>query len=229
MKKIIHNDWQQILEDEFNSPSYQQLRGFLKNEYKNETVYPPMHQMWDAFERTPYHQVKVVILGQDPYHGPNQANGLSFSVEPGVKVPPSLRNIYKEMESDVGIPPAKHGDLTFWAVQGVFLLNSVLTVRGGEAYSHRGKGWELLTDAVIRALSAREEPVIFLLWGNASIAKKALINQKKHIVFTAPHPSPLSAYRGFFDSKPFSKVNDALIELGEKPIDWQLPEIIERR
>lgn len=224
MKKIIHNDWQETLEDEFSSPSYQQLREFLKKEYQSETVYPPMNQIWDAFELTPYHKVKVVILGQDPYHGPNQANGLSFSVEPGVKIPPSLRNIYKELESDLGIVPAKHGDLTNWAKQGVFLLNSVLTVRGGQAYSHRGKGWELLTDAVIRALNEREEPVIFLLWGNASIAKKAFITNKKHIVFTAPHPSPLSAYRGFFDSKPFSKVNEVLENLGEEPIDWHLPE-----
>ena len=224
MKEIIHNDWQNVLEEEFNSSSYQQLREFLKKEYKNEIVYPPMHEIWNAFELTPYHKVKVVILGQDPYHGPNQANGLSFSVEPDIKIPPSLQNIYKEMESDIGISPATHGDLTSWAKQGVFLLNSVLTVRGGEAFSHRGKGWELLTDAVIRSLNERERPVVFLLWGNASIAKKAFINTKKHIVLTSPHPSPLSAYRGFFDSKPFSKVNEALIKLGEEPIDWRLPE-----
>lgn len=224
MKEIIHNDWQQVLEKEFESPYYQQLREFLKKEYQTETVYPPMNEIWEAFELTPYHKVKVVILGQDPYHGPNQANGLSFSVEKGVRLPPSLRNIYKELEADLSIVPAKHGDLTAWAEQGVFLLNSVLTVRGGQAYSHRGKGWEMLTDAVIRALNEREKPVIFLLWGNASIQKKALIDTKKHVVFTSPHPSPLSANRGFFGSKPFSKVNEALVKLGETPINWQLPE-----
>ncbi|MDE1549037.1 uracil-DNA glycosylase [Jeotgalibaca caeni] len=224
MKAIIHNDWQEILVDQFQSPYYQQLREFLKEEYANHQVYPNMHDIWNAFEQTPYEKVKVVILGQDPYHGEHQANGLSFSVQKGVRIPPSLRNIYKEMQADLGIPPASHGDLTHWAEQGVFLLNSVLTVRKGEAYSHRGKGWELLTDAVIRALNEREKPVVFLLWGNASIAKKAFIDTKKHVVLTSPHPSPLSASRGFFGSKPFSKVNEALQKLGEKPIDWQIPE-----
>lgn len=224
MKEIIHNDWQQVLEEEFQAPYYQQLREFLKEEYKNHPVYPQMHDIWEAFELTPYNEVKVVILGQDPYHGPRQANGLSFSVNRDVKLPPSLVNIYKELEADLGIPPAKHGDLTAWAKQGVFLLNSVLTVRGGEAFSHRGKGWELLTDAVIRALNAREKPVVFILWGNASIAKKAFIDTKRHAVITSPHPSPLSARRGFFGSKPFSQVNEALERFGEEPIDWRLPE-----
>lgn len=224
MKQIIHNEWQEILQEEFQAPYYQQLRMFLKQEYEEQTIYPVMQDIWQAFELTPYNDVKVLILGQDPYHGPNQAHGLSFSVQKGVKIPPSLRNIYKELEEDLGIKPANHGDLTSWAKQGVFLLNTVLTVRQGQAYSHRGKGWEMLTDAVIRALNNREEPVIFLLWGNASIAKKALIDTKKHIVLTSPHPSPLSAHRGFFGSKPFSKINDALIDLGEEPIDWQLPE-----
>ncbi|HJB22561.1 MAG TPA: uracil-DNA glycosylase, partial [Candidatus Jeotgalibaca pullicola] len=219
-----HNEWQEILQEEFQAPYYQQLRMFLKQEYEEQTIYPVMQDIWQAFELTPYNDVKVLILGQDPYHGPNQAHGLSFSVQKGVKIPPSLRNIYKELEEDLGIKPANHGDLTSWAKQGIFLLNTVLTVRQGQAYSHRGKGWEMLTDAVIRALNNRKEPVIFLLWGNASIAKKALIDTKKHIVLTSPHPSPLSAHRGFFGSKPFSKINDALIDLGEEPIDWQLPE-----
>lgn len=224
MKQIIHNEWQEILQEEFQAPYYQQLRMFLKQEYEEQMIYPVMQDIWQAFELTPYNDVKVLILGQDPYHGPNQAHGLSFSVQKGVKIPPSLRNIYKELEEDLGIKPANHGDLTSWAKQGIFLLNTVLTVRQGQAYSHRGKGWEMLTDAVIRALNNRKEPVIFLLWGNASIAKKALIDTKKHIVLTSPHPSPLSAHRGFFGSKPFSKINDALIDLGEEPIDWQLPE-----
>lgn len=224
MKEIIHNEWQQVLEEEFTAPYYQTLRRFLKEEYKGNTVYPPMDDIWEAFELTPYEDVKVVILGQDPYHGPRQANGLSFSVNRGVRVPPSLKNIYKELEADLGIPPATHGDLSAWAKQGVFLLNTVLTVRGGQAYSHRGKGWEMLTDAVIRSLNARVKPVVFVLWGNASIAKKVFIDMDKHIVITSPHPSPLSARRGFFGSKPFSQVNEALVHFGEEPIDWRLPE-----
>lgn len=222
MKQIIHNDWQNLLEEEFQSAYYQQLRNFLKEEYQTQTIYPEMDHIWEAFERTPYQAVKVVILGQDPYHGPNQAHGLSFSVQKGVAIPPSLRNIYKELASDLGIEAANHGDLRKWADQGVFLLNTVLTVRQGQAYSHRGKGWEMLTDAVIRALNKRQEPVIFVLWGNASIAKTALIDSKKHIILTAPHPSPLSAHRGFFGTKPFSKINEELIKRGKTPIDWQL-------
>ncbi|MGP6146043.1 uracil-DNA glycosylase [Jeotgalibaca sp. A122] len=224
MKQIIHNEWQEVLEPEFKSAYYLQLRKFLKKEYGQATIYPSMHDIWNAFELTPYNDVKVVIIGQDPYHGENQAHGLSFSVQKGVRIPPSLRNIYKELESDLGIKPVTHGNLTAWAKQGVFLLNSVLTVRQGEAYSHRGKGWELLTDAVIRALNERDKPVVFILWGNASIAKKAFIDTSKHIVISSPHPSPLSAHRGFFGSKPFSKTNQALKELGEQPIDWQLPD-----
>lgn len=224
MKQIIHNEWQEVLEPEFKSAYYLQLREFLKKEYGQATIYPSMHDIWNAFELTPYNDVKVVIIGQDPYHGENQAHGLSFSVQKGVRIPPSLRNIYKELESDLGIKPVTHGNLTAWAKQGVFLLNSVLTVRQGEAYSHRGKGWELLTDAVIRALNERDKPVVFILWGNASIAKKAFIDTSKHIVISSPHPSPLSAHRGFFGSKPFSKTNQALKELGEQPIDWQLPD-----
>lgn len=223
MKQIIHNEWQEILEPEFQTAYYSQLREFLKQEYQNETVFPNIHAIWNAFELTPYNDVKVVIIGQDPYHGDNQAHGLSFSVQKGIRIPPSLRNIYKELKTDLDIDPPNHGDLTSWAEQGVFLLNTVLTVRKSEAYSHRGKGWELLTDAVIRALNEREKPIVFILWGNAAIAKKAFIDTTKHIVITSPHPSPLSANRGFFGTKPFSRTNEALVELGEKPIDWEIP------
>ena len=224
MKAIIHNEWQEKLEKEFQAPYYQQLRAFLKEEYLNETVYPGMQHIWEAFELTPYNKVKVVILGQDPYHGPNQAHGLSFSVQRGIKLPPSLVNIYKELQDDLGIEPVRHGNLTAWAKQGVFLLNTVLTVRDGEANSHRGKGWELLTDAVIRALNERQEPVVFILWGNASIAKKVFIDTTKHVVITSPHPSPLSSYMCFFGPKPCTKKNEALNACGGEPIDWRLPE-----
>lgn len=223
MKTIIHNDWQDILQEEFESTYYQELREFLKTEYAEQTIYPSMNHIWEAFEWTPYEQVKVVILGQDPYHGPNQAHGLSFSVQPNVKVPPSLVNIYKELEDDLGITPVNHGYLKSWAEQGVLLMNTVLTVRGGSANSHRGQGWERLTDAVIKKLNEHEKPLVFILWGNPSIAKKQLIDTEKHVVITSPHPSPLSSYRGFFGSKPFSKANKALVDFGQTPIDWQLP------
>ncbi|WP_317945578.1 uracil-DNA glycosylase [Carnobacterium maltaromaticum] len=223
MKTIIHSDWQDILQEEFESTYYQELREFLKKEYAEQTIYPSMNHIWEAFEWTPYEQVKVVILGQDPYHGPNQAHGLSFSVQPNVKVPPSLVNIYKELADDLDISPVNHGYLKSWAEQGVLLMNTVLTVRGGSANSHRGQGWERLTDAVIKKLNEHEKPLVFILWGNPSIAKKQLIDTEKHVVITSPHPSPLSSYRGFFGSKPFSKANKALIDFGETPIDWQLP------
>lgn len=223
MKTIIHNDWQDILQEEFESTYYQELREFLKTEYAEQTIYPSMNHIWEAFEWTPYEQVKVVILGQDPYHGPNQAHGLSFSVQPNVKVPPSLVNIYKELADDLSITPVNHGYLKSWAEQGVLLMNTVLTVRGGSANSHRGQGWERLTDAVIKKLNEHEKPLVFILWGNPSIAKKQLIDTEKHVVITSPHPSPLSSYRGFFGSKPFSKANKALVDFGQTPIDWQLP------
>lgn len=168
MKKIIHNSWQDVLEEEFQKPYYLELREFLKEEYRSQKIHPDMFHIFEALELTPYESVKVVILGQDPYHGINQAHGLSFSVQPGVAIPPSLRNIYKEMQSDLGIPPVNHGNLVSWAKQGVLLLNTVLTVREGQAYSHRGKGWEQLTDAVIKKLNEREEPIVFILWGNGS-------------------------------------------------------------
>ena len=226
MKEIIHNSWQQVLEDQFEQPYYAELREFLKQEYSSQVVYPDMYHIYSALELTPFEQVKVVILGQDPYHGPNQAHGLSFSVQPGIKTPPSLVNIYKELQDDLGYPPVNHGFLESWAKQGVLLLNTVLTVRAGQAYSHRGQGWEQLTDAVIQKLNDRDEPIVFILWGKPAQDKIRMIDTSRHVIIKAPHPSPLSAHRGFFGSKPFSKANDALVALGESPIDWQLPETV---
>lgn len=226
MKEIIHNSWQTILTDEFEKESYQKLRNFLKKEYTTQKIHPDMYHIYEALELTPYEKVKVVILGQDPYHGVNQAHGLSFSVQPGVKIPPSLNNIYKELQSDLGISPVKHGNLVSWAKQGVLLLNTVLTVREGQAYSHRGKGWEILTDKIIEKLNEREKPIVFILWGKPAQEKMKMIDKSRHIILTSAHPSPLSAHRGFLGSKPFSKTNDALMALGETPIDWQLPETV---
>ena len=222
LKKIIHNSWQEVLADEFEKDYYQQLRIFLKNEYATQKIHPDMYHVYEALELTPYEEVKVVILGQDPYHGVNQAHGLSFSVQPGVKTPPSLVNIYKELKNDLGIEPVSHGNLVTWAKQGVLLLNTVLTVREGQAYSHRGKGWEQLTDAIIEKLNERDKPIVFILWGKPAQEKMKMIDKSRHIIITAPHPSPLSAHRGFFGSK----TNDALLALGETPIDWQLPKTV---
>ncbi|USS90047.1 uracil-DNA glycosylase [Fructilactobacillus carniphilus] len=224
MKRFIDNDWWPILEPEFQKPYYQQLRQFLVNEYRTQTIYPAMQRIFQAFEWTPFSDTKVVILGQDPYHGPHQAIGLSFAVEPNVTVPPSLRNIYKELDNDLGIKPVQHGYLKHWADQGVLLLNSVLTVRNGQAYSHQGHGWEQLTDYAIAKLSERPEPVVFILWGRSARNKLKLIDQETNVVIQSAHPSPLSANRGFFGSRPFSKTNAALTAMGETPIDWQLPE-----
>ncbi|EMF0081112.1 uracil-DNA glycosylase [Enterococcus hirae] len=226
MKEIIHNSWQTILTDEFEKEYYQKLRNFLKKEYTTQKIHPDMYHIYEALELTPYEKVKVVILGQDPYHGVNQAHGLSFSVQPGVKIPPSLNNIYKELQSDLGISPVKHGNLVSWAKQGILLLNTVLTVREGQAYSHRGKGWEILTDKIIEKLNEREKPIVFILWGKPAQEKMKMIDKSRHIILTSAHPSPLSAHRGFLGSKPFSKTNDALMALGETPIDWQLPETV---
>ncbi len=226
MKKIIDNSWQEVLQDEFQKPYYLELREFLKQEYTTQKIHPDMYHIFEALELTPYEKVKVVILGQDPYHGVNQAHGLSFSVQPGVAIPPSLRNIYKEMQSDLGIPPVAHGNLVSWAKQGVLLLNTVLTVREGQAYSHRGKGWEQLTDAVIEKLNQREEPIVFILWGKPAQAKSAMIDTSRHAIIKSVHPSPLSASRGFFGSKPFSQANELLTNWGETPINWQLPETV---
>lgn len=227
MKPFIKNDWWDVLEPEFEKEYYQQLRKFLVTEYQSQFIHPDMNNIFEAFALTPFSKVKVVILGQDPYHEPNQAHGLSFSVLPGVTIPPSLRNIYKELQSDLGIKPVNHGYLTSWAKQGVLMLNSVLTVRNGQAFSHKGKGWEQLTDAAIKKLSEREQPVVFILWGRAARDKIALIDTETNVVIQSAHPSPLSANRGFFGSKPFSKTNEALVAMGEEPINWQLPERVE--
>lgn len=227
MKRFIDNDWWPVLEPEFEKPYYQKLRKFLVEEYSNHKIYPAMNHIFQAFEWTPFSKTKVVILGQDPYHGPHQAIGTSFAVELGVKIPPSLRNIYKELDSDLGIKPVNHGYLKSWAEQGVLLLNSVLTVRDGVAFSHRNEGWENLTDYAIHQLSERPEPVVFILWGNAARKKVNLINTDTNIVIESAHPSPLSANRGFFGSRPFSKTNAALKAMGERPINWQLPENVE--
>lgn len=219
-KHILENDWAALLEEEFSKPYYLQLREFLKQEYATHTVYPQIHDIFNALHYTPFHQVKVVILGQDPYHGPGQAHGLSFSVQPEVKQPPSLKNIFKELQSDLEIPPPDHGYLVEWARQGVLLLNTVLTVRQGQAHSHRNKGWENFTDHVIKSLNEKEKPIVYILWGGAAQSKQSLIDTSKHYIIKAPHPSPLSAYRGFFGSKPFSKANTLLKESGQAEIDW---------
>lgn len=222
MKRILKNDWHDIVGDEFQKDYYLKLRRFLIEEYRNYTVYPNPYDLFNAFHYTPYEKTKVVILGQDPYHGPNQAHGLSFSVKKGVTPPPSLQNIFKELSDDLGYRPPKHGYLLPWAKQGVLLLNTVLSVRRGMAGSHRGKGWEQFTDAVIRSLNDRDRPVLFVLWGRQAQAKKALITNEHHYVLEAAHPSPFSAHRGFFGSRPFSTINRILEKEGMEPIDWRL-------
>ncbi|HAQ06521.1 MAG TPA: uracil-DNA glycosylase [Bacillus bacterium] len=218
----LNNDWATLLGGEFEKPYYQKLREFLNREYDTETIYPDKEDVFNALRYTDYDDVKVVILGQDPYHGPGQAHGLSFSVQPGVPLPPSLRNIFKELNADLGCLIPKNGYLKKWTDQGVLLLNTVLTVRKGEAHSHRGKGWETFTDKVITLLNEREKPVIFILWGKPAQSKLKLIDESLHKIIKSPHPSPLSARRGFFGSKPFSKVNEILAELDEQRIDWQI-------
>ncbi|WP_398291849.1 uracil-DNA glycosylase [Sporosarcina aquimarina] len=220
MKPHFGNQWDEELKEAFDASSYQQLRQFLKTEYAHQVVYPAMDDIWNAFRHTPYENVKVVILGQDPYHGSGQAHGLSFSVQHGVRTPPSLRNIFKELESDVGCSVPESGSLTGWADQGVLLLNTVLTVRESEAHSHRKQGWETFTDTVIRKLSERDEPIVFILWGRPAQEKKRLIDLTKHVTIESVHPSPLSANRGFFGSQPFSKTNKWLSSWGERQIDW---------
>ena len=222
---ILNNDWKELLEDEFSKDYYLSLRKFLVSEYNTKTIYPDKFDIFNALHFTPYKDVKVVILGQDPYHGPNQAHGLSFSVNPGVKIPPSLLNIYKELNSDLGCYIPNNGYLKKWADQGVLLLNTSLTVRAGEANSHKNIGWEIFTDKIISLVNEKEDPVVFLLWGNNAIKKKELITNKKHLILSSVHPSPLSASRGFFGSKPFSKINNFLISINKKPIDWQIENI----
>ncbi|MBO5244972.1 MAG: uracil-DNA glycosylase [Selenomonadales bacterium] len=221
--KIFQNDWAPFLEAEMQKDYYRKLRGILIDEYRSRTIYPGMYDIFNAMHYTPYSKVKVVILGQDPYHGPRQAHGLSFSVLPGVDPPPSLVNIFKELKDDLGCEIPNHGCLRHWAEQGVLLLNAVLTVRAYQANSHQGIGWEEFTDHIITLLNKREEPMVFILWGRPAQRKQSMITNPNHLVLTSSHPSPLSAYRGFFGSRPFSKANAFLREHNMEPIDWQLP------
>ena len=218
--------WQALLKDELQKPYWCSLEQRLGAAYESGAVYPPAQQLFAAFERTPPTCVRAVILGQDPYHEPGQANGLAFSVSRGVKLPPSLQNIYQELEADLGVPAAKSGDLTSWAQQGVFLLNTVLSVRAHAANSHKDFGWQSFTDAVIAALAELPQPVAFVLWGAQAQKKAALVEKSPYprLVLQSPHPSPLSAYRGFFGSRPFSQINAFLVSYGFSPVDWKIPE-----
>ena len=219
------NDWQDLLQPEFQKEYYQRLRAFLKQEYSTRTIYPDMHDIFNAMHFTPYNGVKVVILGQDPYHGPGQAHGLSFSVKPGISVPPSLQNIFQELANDLGLRIPNTGYLKKWTDQGVLLLNAVLTVRAGIANSHRGMGWEYFTDHIIGLLNEREQPVVFMLWGRNAREKKALITNSQHLILEAAHPSPFSVYNGFFGCRHFSKANAFLQQYGVDPIDWQIEDV----
>ncbi|MDD7430170.1 MAG: uracil-DNA glycosylase [Oscillospiraceae bacterium] len=216
------NEWDEIMKGEFDKEYYVKLREFLKTEYFSREIYPDMYNIFNAMKTTSYSDVKAVILGQDPYHEPGQAHGLCFSVKKGTEAPPSLRNIFKELYDDLGIPPAHHGELTKWAENGVLLLNTVLTVRRGEANSHKGMGWEIFTDNVIKKLNEREKPMVFLLWGAPAKRKRELITNPAHLVLMAAHPSPLSAYNGYFGCRHFSKCNEFLAAHGMEPIDWRL-------
>lgn len=222
----IGNDWDWILADEWQKPYYLQLREFLKKEYETQTVFPPMNDIFNALKYTSFKDTKAVIIGQDPYHGYGQAHGLCFSVKKGTEPPPSLKNIFRELQSDLGITQPEHfGELTSWAKQGVLLLNNVLTVRSSLPNSHKGKGWEQVTDRIIYELNKKETPVVFLLWGNNAISKAKIINNPIHTKLTSVHPSPLSAYGGFFGCRHFSKANEILINAGMSPINWQLEEM----
>ncbi len=219
---ISNSGWQGVLSEEWQKPYYQAMWQTLDTAYSLRPIYPPKSQVFQAFELVDYDQVKVVILGQDPYHGEGQAHGLSFSVQKGVKLPPSLRNIFKELESDMGIVPPEHGCLTEWVKQGVLMFNAVLTVEAGQAGSHKKIGWHTFTDQVIKALNEREQGIVFVLWGNFAISKKKFITGQQHRIIESVHPSPLSARRGFFGSRPFSQVNRALESMGVLPVDWSL-------
>lgn len=223
MEQYMPQDWQQQLQAEWTKPYWQQLKVFLQNAYATTTVYPPKSQLFSAFHATPYNEVKVVIIGQDPYHGAEQANGMSFSVQEGVKFPPSLRNMFKELQTDIGCDTPKSGDLTAWAKQGVLLLNNVLTVEEGQAGSHQKQGWEQFTDAVLHTLLPKQQPIVFVLWGKqAQMKEKAIAEFPQHIIVKGVHPSPLSASRGFFGSKPYSTINEHLQATGQTPIVWDL-------
>ncbi|HRW37100.1 MAG: uracil-DNA glycosylase [Acidimicrobiales bacterium] len=217
-------DWNPVLRSQFDEPYWAELQAFVADERRRHQVFPPHDEVFAALHRTPYAAVKVLILGQDPYHGAGQAHGLCFSVRRGVGIPPSLQNIYRELHDDLGIEPPHHGCLDAWADQGVLLLNATLTVRAHQAASHQKKGWETFTDAVIRAVDEKEERVVFLLWGASARRKKALVDTSRHVVIESAHPSPLSAHNGFFGSRPFSRTNAALEEAGREPVDWRIPE-----
>ena len=225
MSQVFTNGWADILNDELEKDYYKKLRDYLIEEYKTKTIYPNMFNIFNALHYTDYNDVKAVILGQDPYHGPNQAHGLCFSVNKGVRIPPSLTNMYKELKTDLGCYIPNNGYLEKWAKEGVLLLNASLTVREGEANSHKNIGWEIFTDKIISLLNDRVDPVVFILWGNNAISKEKLITNDWHYIIKSVHPSPLSSFRGFFGSKPFSKTNDYLISIGKKPIDWQIENI----
>jgi len=218
----INGDWLEALQGEFKKDYYKKLFQTVNEEYRTRQIFPPAEDVFNAFHLTPLKEVKVVIFGQDPYHGDNQAHGLCFSVKPGVEIPPSLVNIYKELQDDLGCKIPNHGYLTKWAEQGVLMLNTVLTVRAHQANSHRGIGWEEFTDAAIRVLNAQDRPIVFILWGRPAQMKKSMLTNPKHLILEAPHPSPLSSYRGFFGSKPFSKTNEFLVANGATPIDWEI-------
>jgi uracil-DNA glycosylase len=222
LEPILHQSWKEALQAEFSHPYMEELKTFLVEEKKRHTIFPKGSQIFNAFNSTPFESVKAVILGQDPYHGVGQAHGLSFSVQHGIALPPSLQNIFKELVDDIGCEYPKSGDLSHWAAQGVLLLNTLLTVRAGEPFSHKERGWEHFTDQVIRTLSDRREHIVFILWGAPAGKKAALIDASKHLILKAPHPSPLSSYRGFFGSKPFSQTNDYLRHYGIAPIEWSL-------
>ena len=219
---MIGNDWDNVLSVVENSEGFKKFLNIVNNEYEKKIIYPPKDYVFNALKLTPYSNVKVVIVGQDPYHGENEAHGLSFSVQKGIKIPPSLQNIYRELQDDLNISPKEDGDLTKWAKEGVLLLNAVLTVEKDKAASHRNLGWERFTDYIIKVINAKDTPVVFILWGNFAKEKKKYITNPKHLVITSSHPSPFSAYSGFFGSKPFSKTNEFLKANNIKPIDWQL-------
>jgi uracil-DNA glycosylase len=221
---VTKTDWNPVLRAELAKPYWDPLQKFVAEERAQHTVYPPPAEVFSALYLTPFADVKVLILGQDPYHGPRQAHGLCFSVRPGIERPPSLVNIFKELQDDLGVRPPNHGCLEGWAEQGVLLLNAVLTVRANNANSHQGKGWEQFTDEIIRTVNNKQETVVFILWGAYARKKRALIDTTRHVVIESAHPSPLSAHNGFFGSKPFSRANLALIEAGRDPIDWFLPD-----
>lgn len=218
----LNNDWDEIIGEEFNKDYYKTIRKFLKNEYKTSLIYPDMYDIFAALKLTSYEKVKVVIIGQDPYHGENQAHGLCFSVKPGVSIPPSLLNIYKELNSDLGYEIPNHGYLEKWAKQGVLMLNAVLTVKANQPASHSEIGWQNFTDAIIKSLNNKKTPIVYILWGKHAIGKKKLITNNKHLIIESVHPSPLSAYRGFFGSKPFSRANKFLEENSIEPVDWRI-------